>query len=1401
MICSIRRRRMRQASNPFPFVPGFGIRQHCGISFEKNLVKMDPEPDTERDMEENESSTPTSRLNGSFGERDAKHDGVSTSLLNTSGYSMYDMNQMRIQNKQLKLDLQAEQDTVVQLRKRLNAADKQKLEATSRFNKEVASLENQLAKVRAQVEKGEASRHNLEFELTKTQRELSQQKQQQALREASQQDATDELRQKISDLNDELKAAQQQVQKTRTDAQEQEQKLRSEIMERDQEAAKLQAELDVCRNERDRMAAVCNQQEATINDFGEKVHEFECEHRNQSDDLRRAMSEIKFCKEREDRLKKDLESALGKIKSLEESVEAERAAHLETKFNSEIVQLRVRDLEGGLEVEKSANAEGNRAVERLTKQIRELEQMYDEERKVKKDLMNKLDKLEKEYLGTRRQLSGEVEEKKTVIGSLSKELEVHQKNFNELKTELGKAKKRQAFLEETYGTAFKELEFLLMNFDFDEKGKKTRLTAKKEDTKPKKTVPPAAAVESVKQLLTNYRRRLDNVTEELSKSKKSCEKLTKEVDSCKEMIKSKDKSLEEAHKNYTRTAKELNKMRANYGEVEAMVGKLRSSLENTTSSQGKDRNRIQELSEEIMKLVKRQKQENEEKVAFLHGLYQRLLAGRVLVSQYENKPLNQFSWSDLTEMVYEQVANTVDALQRAEEKLKSLTDNLKSRDEVVAELQNQHEEQLSRLTTLAREREASWTKQKEEMEQHYAQLLSDLQSRTKKSQAMADQAWEKMRATGGVQQGLEAECSSLRQQLSEVQTRSKTLLCACALLCGAVYPLYARSNALASQRHLLEEQMIVWDNCRERAQYLVNVLNTEMTQTPDTPERDRKHGPQRNRLVQFRVGVIAVLAAHRLIRFGRLCCRCFVAYDSVSAGNGIMVCTGGVKLPPTAGPVVGDAGDQSLQDDTESSILPSPSGPPPSQSQLLGWLTSSSLADTVATCMADVTDAAHRIKDEGAPVEHRALVAAARSSFSKLMDHMAQFFPTVRLQPTAGLRDRRSLAGRLGRTLARTLQGKSVAEKDFLVSSQELLIALQNHILDFTQRLHTVEVERRQLLAELGGLKTQIAGLGSSPDGPVITASGDKPVKFVTMDKFERVCMELNDALQREKTAQQILNEQSQQLQELTLRLDFSDTQGAHQQQTLSEAMTGLGELKDDLRHKEQELKQSRKQIMQFEFQRKSLQANLRDAEDALRTAAKDKEILAQYIKAVEAALEEAKKKLVFPKDGGSSSEATITMSKLLLNADLIPADIGKAGPELIACQNLVGVFVDVHHQSLARVRTLEEETASLRQHVNSLKRELSDAVHREFNEQTDLPTRDDYDLTPSVSQSDISGKEEFRPLREDSEVSYSAPSLSGSPEKPGTKSAFKAVRSPALQTPKSSTHKSRSRQQVSGHR
>lgn len=50
-------------------------------------------------------------------------------------------------------------------------------------------------------------------------------------------------------------------------------------------------------------------------------------------------------------------------------------------------------------------------------------------------------RLEKEHDSARYQLTAELDDKKKVIQSLSKQLEVHQKNFNELKDELAKVGK------------------------------------------------------------------------------------------------------------------------------------------------------------------------------------------------------------------------------------------------------------------------------------------------------------------------------------------------------------------------------------------------------------------------------------------------------------------------------------------------------------------------------------------------------------------------------------------------------------------------------------------------------------------------------------------------------------------------------------------------------------------------------------------------------------------------------------------------------------------------------------------------------------------------------------------------------------------------------------------------
>ncbi|CAC5379399.1 unnamed protein product [Mytilus coruscus] len=1127
-------------------------------------------------------------------------------------------------------------------------------------------------------------------------------------------------------------------------------------------------------------------------------------------EVRGTLTEIEYAKEREDRLRKDLEAALHKLRSIEENIEAERASHLETKFNSEIVQLRVRDLEGALDVEKSANNEANKAIDRLTRQIRELEHSYDEERKNGKDLGVKLERTEKEYKSVKKQLTNEVDNKKNVIGSLSKELEVHQKNFNELKDELNKAKKRQIYLEETYGGSMRELELLLHNFQVDENPKKSR--GKKESDK---LPAPTTVLESLRHTLSEYKRRLETTSDELVRMRKLCESLGKEVDQCKEMIWAKDKSLEDAQKNYTRTAKELNRVRSEYGELESTLTKMKIDLHSTASNQTKDRKRVHELSEEvglyhctvliqikerkrvhelseevglyhctvlnqtkdrkrvhelseeIMKLVKRQKNNDEEKLAFLHGMYQRLLAGRVMVSAKDHG-LNQFSWGDLASLVYDQVSALVSSHQRAEEKVHHLEEALRAKEGAVEEIQKSYEDQLNKLTSLTKERELSWQKQKEEIEGHYQQLLNELQNRSKKSQAMADQAWEKIRMTGSVKQGLEGEVVDLRQQLTESRKHNTALLAAISLLSGAFFPLCSRNSQLSLQRKILEDQLTNWEFCRDRIELLVATLGEEMKVVKEgsITEKSKPVNSRRQPLLLFRVGVVTVIAANRLRCLRHSCSRMFVTYDTgVSPQNSLVVCTGGVK-PPT----ISISGAKEDFDHEQQS-----------PEVMLQWFSNPELLNTILTSTSDFLEVIDHVKDKdkASQTESRAVVNAAKNCFTKLVDKISKYFEGVPGQPQMAFRERNSLVRQMGRALTSTCNRQTLEQKQHLVSLQELLGALQNHILDFTQRLHTVEVERRNLMCEIDKLKEE------NEIGPhrgeveqlqdELNTLKDKELQNVSMDKFESVCHELNNALRREQQAQQLLIEQGRQLEEVTMRLDLYTTEGMEKEQTLTEAVHGLAETKMEVKRKEQTLRQLNRQVITYEGDKKTLTQNIHDAEKALRTVAKDKEILIVYVKNVENALEQARKELLLAKP---VTGREMSLSKLLLNADFIPGDVGKAGQELIACQNLVGAFVDHQNQAYAKVKALEDEIESHRRHILTLKRELSDAVRREYEEEPQIPTRDCH---KGHSEEDFfdSTSAEFLPIKEDSDISFVA--AKAATPKTGSK---KTDKSPKYMTP-----------------
>lgn len=76
------------------------------------------------------------------------------------------MNPLHFQVKKLQKLLVEEQDKYTKLQKKLHESENQRLELISQNNKETFNLNTQYSKIRNELEKSEALRQNLEYELS-----------------------------------------------------------------------------------------------------------------------------------------------------------------------------------------------------------------------------------------------------------------------------------------------------------------------------------------------------------------------------------------------------------------------------------------------------------------------------------------------------------------------------------------------------------------------------------------------------------------------------------------------------------------------------------------------------------------------------------------------------------------------------------------------------------------------------------------------------------------------------------------------------------------------------------------------------------------------------------------------------------------------------------------------------------------------------------------------------------------------------------------------------------------------------------------------------------------------------------------------------------------------------------
>ncbi|XP_007952352.1 coiled-coil domain-containing protein 171 [Orycteropus afer afer] len=1233
-------------------------------------------------------------------------------------------------------------DTTADLRKKLHRAKKEKLEITTKHNAELASYESQVARLRSEVEKGEALRQSLEYDLAVARKEsgLGKRAAEEKLAEAhriqeelcaqnselqvkvdemekafqtSQQKWKEECRRFERDLEErdhviqncykeydllmkEKSRLEKMLQEALENHQQEKNEMEAQIRETALEEFRLQAEQ--WEAERRELQFIVQEQDDVVQNMHNKVEKLEGEHMECSDLLRRQTSELEFSAQREEHLRKEFE-------------------------------LRIRDLEGALQVEKASQAEAVADLEMIKNEFKEVESAYEREKHNAQESFAKLNILEREYFSKNKKLNEEIEEQKKVIMDLSKRLQYNEKNSSELQEELVMAKKHQAFLVETCENNVKELESILDSFSMS--GQWTSGIHKDKDKPPSFSV----VLETLRRTLTDYQNKLEDASNELTSMNNAKETISNELDSSKQKIESQTKHIKDLQGKLADVNKELSHLHTKCADRDALISTLKMELQNVLHCWEKEKARAAQTEGELQKLSQAFHKDAEEKLTFLHTLYQHLVAGCVLIKQPEGM-LDKFSWSELCAVLQENVDALIADLNRANEKISHLEYICKNKSDTMRELQQTQEDTFNKVAEQMKAQESCWHKQKKALELQYSELLLEVQRRAQKFQEIAEKNMEKSNFIEKSHEQLVLENSHFKNVLSQTHREQTSLLAACALMAGALYPLYSRSCALSTQRDFLLDQVNTFELFKLEIRTIAQALST--VEEKKQEEAKMKKKPFKGLIRVFRKGVIAILAANRLKILGQSCASLFTWMENFKEGIGILVCTGEPK----------DKHKFPKHQKEQLRCL-----------QALSWLTSSDLLAAIISSMVELQEILSKT-DPNSRICGHLLVGAAKNSFAKLMDKISLAMESIPLHSRSiTYIEKDSLVQRLARGLHKV---NTLALKYGLrghVPIMKSTASLQKQIFGFTQRLHAAEVERRSLRLEVTEFKRNVNEMKKELDKTQslqMQLNEFKQSKLITHEKFESACEELNNALLREQQAQMLLNEQAQQLQELNYRLELHSSEEADKNQTLGEAVKSLSEAKMELRRKDQSLRQLNRHLTQLEQDKRRLEKNIHDAESALCMAAKDKECVASYMKTVENMLHKVRDQISLSRTAASRNDFTLQLPKLHL--ETFAMEGLKGGPEVVACQAMIKSFMDVYQLASARISTLEKEMTSHRNHIATLKSELHTACLRENESLQSAGSRDHSNLSiPSRATlpTDTVVVGDFLPLKAELDTTY----------------------------------------------
>ncbi|NXN02477.1 CC171 protein, partial [Sylvia borin] len=229
---------------------------------------------------------------------------------------------------------------------------------------------------------------------------------------------------------------------------------------------------------------------------------------------------------------------------------------------------------------------------------------------------------------------------------------------------------------------------------------------------------------------------------------------------------------------------------------------------------------------------------------------------------------------------------------------------------------------------------------------------------------------------------------------------------------------------------------------------------------------------------------------------------------------------------------------------------------------------------------------------------------------------------------------------------------------------------LQQEVFKLSQRLHMTEVECRSLQLQLAEFKWTFNEMQKDAEKARMLQQQLNALQHVNTTYFsfqkiitqDNINEELDNALQREREARLLLQEYERRLQDLNSRLELHSVADAPRSQDSNVAPMSLSNAMEELRRRDEDLDHQRRLLKDMEQDQQWLRVNLQEAEHALQQAAKDKELIINHMKAVDATLNAVRDQAV----ASGAAVATLLPS---LQLETFPEEAIRGRPEAIAFQ------------------------------------------------------------------------------------------------------------------------------------